>query len=211
MLVTLPIDLHQIFKKPIEMTFFFEFHKLDNFYNEIGTTPLMNYDIYTWREDMEKHMLECRVGSDLDEFLKRSPDAILYWRHLMYIYHSRYNKDSTYNELIAKFEKEFTYNCYICKEIVVNDELCKCLSLTDDEIEYELGSHDCGQNPYCSCYRGCSGDDKRPIPNPKKLEQLKVIYKQNCIELINKSNLDANVADTAKRWVNEHWKIYYKL
>lgn len=43
--------------------------------------------------------------------------------------------------------------------------------LTEDEIDYELGVHDCGQNPYCNRYRSCGGDVD-PIPSKEKVTEI---------------------------------------
>jgi len=42
------------------------------------------------------------------------------------------------------------------------------VKLSKDEIDYELGIHDCGQNPYCNRYRSC---DLAPGPILSKEKQ----------------------------------------
>ena len=81
--------------------------------------------------------------------------------------------------------------------------------LTKKEIDYELGVHDCGQNPDCERYRGCSGKG-RPIPSDKDLEELEVLYKENCLEILKNSKINEDVETTIKRWFKEHWEIHYK-
>lgn len=85
------------------------------------------------------------------------------------------------------------------------------MALTKKQIDYEIGTHDCGQNPYCNRYRGCS-DSSNPIPSSEELEELKVHYRERCIEIINNSSSSTeNVDSIIQRWMKEHWYIYYNI
>jgi hypothetical protein len=53
--------------------------------------------------------------------------------------------------------------------------------LTEDEIDYELGIHDCGQNPYCDRYRSC-GLNEKPFPSDEKIKAIIEIGTKQLLE-----------------------------
>lgn len=53
--------------------------------------------------------------------------------------------------------------------------------LTEDEIDYELGIHDCGFNGFCDRYRSCGNIDK-PFPSDEKIKAIIEIGTKQLIE-----------------------------
>ena len=71
------------------------------------------------------------------------------------------------------------------------------MKLTEKEIDYELGLHDCGQNPDCTRYRSC-GNKVKPIPEKEKLDELKVIFRKK----LEKRGYDQKFID---QYIREKW------
>lgn len=72
--------------------------------------------------------------------------------------------------------------------------------LTEDELDYELGVHDCGQNPYCSSYRSC-GVDVKPLPSKEKIKEL--------IPIIRKRDAEAGIEpEVTEQFLKDTYKIH---
>jgi hypothetical protein len=70
--------------------------------------------------------------------------------------------------------------------------------LTEAELDYELGVHDCGQNPYCSSFRSC-GNDIKPYPSAEKI---KLIIEIGIMRLLKEGY--------NSRFIKEYFKEKYK-
>jgi hypothetical protein len=72
-------------------------------------------------------------------------------------------------------------------------------TLTEEEIEYELGVHDCGQNPDCSIYRSCGNDVKR-LPSKEKIQAL--------LPLIRKRDKKARIKSAlTEQFIKDVYKV----
>ncbi len=69
--------------------------------------------------------------------------------------------------------------------------------MNNDDIDYELGIHDCGLSPHCDRYRSC-GYNTRPLPSPAEIEMLKIIYRKQLEE-------DGYDETFIQEYLNEKW------
>ena len=71
-------------------------------------------------------------------------------------------------------------------------------NLTEEEVDYELGIHDCGQNPYCDRYRSC-GLNEKPLPSEDKIKELITIGTERLLK-------NGHDMEFITRYFNERYK-----